>query len=222
MFQYPTNSWNPIFKEALKIGLLEPILENISMEIEKGYTIYPPCSQIFNAFEMCDMKKTKVVLIGQDPYHGEGEANGLCFSVNKGIKTPPSLRNIFKELKNEIPNFDIERSTDLTDWAEQGVLLLNAVLTVRKDSPASHSTYGWQTFTDVIIQYISSQMDFVVFILLGNFAISKSHLIDEHKHKILTTTHPSPFSAYRGFLGSQIFMKCNDLLIKNHKSAINW
>jgi uracil-DNA glycosylase len=212
MFQFPKNSWLPIFHQAMQSGLLDSVSDKLEADSTAGKTIFPASKDIFRAFDLCDLDQLKVVLLGQDPYHGEGEANGLCFSVCEGIRTPPSLRNIFKELKNEYPSFDEKRSTDLSDWAEQGVLLINSVLTVERDKPASHSGYGWQVFTDYIISEISKHKNYVVFILLGKFAQSKVHLIDLSKHLVIAAAHPSPFSAHRGFLDSDVFRKCNSSL----------
>lgn len=222
MVNFPNNSWNPFFEKANNMGLFNPIVENLLVEKQNNAIVFPPSHQIFRAFELCDLKDLKVVIVGQDPYHGENEANGLSFSVHKGVKIPPSLRNIFKELKIEYPEFNLNRDTDLSDWADLGVLLLNSVLTVRKDLAASHSTYGWQYFTDYIIKTISDQRDFVVFILWGNYAKSKSVLIDTKKHKILTSVHPSPLSASRGFFNSNIFKSCNAFLEEKGKQPIIW
>lgn len=222
MVNFPQNSWKPIFDSAQKYGMFEKITQSIQNEKNNGKIVFPPSPQVFRAFDLCDFDNLKVVILGQDPYHGINEANGLCFSVNEGVKTPPSLRNIFKEMNNSIADFDINRSTDLSDWAKQGVLLTNSVLTVNKDSPASHSKFGWQEFTDHIITEVSKKKDNVIFILLGNYAKSKSELIDTSKHTILTTTHPSPFSAHRGFLGSNIFIKCNEVLGSKNLSPIKW
>lgn len=197
-------------------------MAKLDIEKAEGKTIFPPINDIFRAFDLCNFNQLKVVLLGQDPYHGAGEANGLCFSVQEGIRTPPSLRNIFKELKQEYPNFNEKRSTDLSDWAEQGVLLINSVLTVEKDLPASHAKYGWQLFTDFIISEISIKKQGVVFILLGNFAQTKIPLIHIHKHKIISAAHPSPFSAHRGFLGSDVFKKCNAYLKESGEKEIVW
>ena len=222
MFQFPQNSWLPIFHQAKESGMFDSVIDKLAIDNAAGKTIFPSNNDVFRAFNLCDLDKLKVVLLGQDPYHGEGEANGLCFSVSEGIRTPPSLRNIFKELKNEYPAFDEKRSTDLSDWAEQGVLLINSVLTVEKDKPASHAKYGWQLFTDFVISEISSKKQDVVFILLGNFAQTKIPLIQTPKHKIITAAHPSPFSAHRGFFGSEVFKKCNEYLKTIGKTEIVW
>lgn len=222
MANFPSNSWLPFFQRSKDLGLFDGLSAKIKQDKLEGKVIYPTSSAIFKAFELCDFTNLKVVLLGQDPYHGEGEANGLCFSVHNEVRNPPSLKNIFKELKNEFPDFNLERSSDLSDWAEQGVLLINSVLTVEKDKPASHSGYGWQVITDNVISEISDKKEFVVFILLGNFAKSKIPLIDERKHQIIQAAHPSPFSAHRGFLGSNVFLKCNQALQNKSMKVIRW
>ena len=184
-------------------------------------TVFPPKNYIFNALKLTSFKNTKVVIVGQDPYHGIGEAHGLSFSVQKGIKIPPSLQNIYKELYNDLgipPHSD----GDLTKWANEGVLLLNAVLTVEKDKPASHRKIGWELLTDYIIKVINQKEEPVVFILWGNFAKEKKELITNSKHLVLTSTHPSPFSANNGFFGSKPFSKTNDFLLKNNIKPIDW
>ncbi len=183
--------------------------------------IYPPKNVAFKALHLTPFEKTKVVILGQDPYHGEGQANGLAFSVNKGIKLPPSLRNIFKELQSDL-GYPIPSSGDLTAWAKQGVLLLNSVLTVKKDSPASHRNLGWQLYTDSVISQLSSKKENLVFILWGKYAQEKVSLIDESKHMVIQSPHPSPFSANRGFFGSKPFSKTNTYLKSKGISEIDW
>ena len=222
MIHFPSNNWSPIFQQAQGLGLFQEVTAKLVKVREESKTIFPPRDNVFRAFDLCDFVTLRVILLGQDPYHGVGEANGLCFSVQEGIRIPPSLRNIFKELKQEYPDFNENRSTELSDWAEQGVLLLNSVLTVEKDLPASHANFGWQMFTDFIISEISSKKEGIVFILLGNFAQTKIPLINIHKHKIITAAHPSPFSAHRGFFGSNVFEKCNVYLRENGKKEITW
>lgn len=187
----------------------------------KTQRIYPPGKLIFNAFDQCPFDNLKVVILGQDPYHGPGQAHGLCFSVNEGIPFPPSLKNIFKELKEDVGK-QIPRSGDLTEWAHQGVLLLNATLTVRAHKAGSHQKKGWEEFTDAAIQIASEQKEHLVFLLWGNYAISKRRLIDERKHLVLTSVHPSPLSASRGFFGNKHFSRANDFLQKNGLEPINW
>lgn len=183
--------------------------------------IFPPGKLIFNAFDQCTFNNLKVVILGQDPYHGPGQAHGLCFSVNDGIKFPPSLRNIFKELNQDVGKA-IPESGNLTDWAKQGVLLLNATLTVRAHEAGSHQKKGWEQFTDAVIQKISSEKENVVFLLWGNYAISKSKFIDTNKHMVLTSVHPSPLSASRGYFGNKHFSRTNEFLSKNGFAEINW
>lgn len=184
-------------------------------------TVFPPKDYIFNALKLTSFANTKVVIVGQDPYHGDGEAHGLSFSVQKGIKIPPSLQNIYKELQDDlkIPSKD---NGDLTEWAKQGVLLLNAVLTVEKDKAASHRNLGWEPMTDYIIKVLNTKDEPVVFILWGNFAKEKAKLITNPKHYIITSPHPSPLSAYSGFFGSKPFSKANDFLKNNNISPIDW
>lgn len=184
-------------------------------------TIYPPKDYIFNALKLTNYENTKVVIVGQDPYHGENQAHGLSFSVQKGIKLPPSLQNIYKELESDLgikPRLD----GDLTGWAKQGVLLLNAVLTVEKDKAGSHRNWGWELLTDYIIKVLNKKNSPIVFILWGNFAKEKTKLITNPKHFIVISPHPSPFSAYSGFFGSKPFSKTNNYLAKNNLTPIDW
>lgn len=183
--------------------------------------IFPPGKQIFAAFDATPFRDVKVVILGQDPYHDVGQANGLCFSVNAGIPFPPSLRNIFQEIHDDIGS-PIPQDGDLTRWAKQGVLLLNATLTVEAHRAASHQRHGWEQFTDQVISHISMHRNNIVFILWGSYAISKRALIDENKHLVLTSVHPSPLSAYRGFFGNKHFSKTNNYLIAHDKSPIEW
>jgi uracil-DNA glycosylase len=190
-------------------------------EAYKQDDIYPPKDIVFRALQLTPFEKTKVVILGQDPYHGEGEANGLAFSVNNGIKIPPSLRNIFKELQNDL-GYSPPTSGDLTAWAKQGVLLLNSVLTVKKDFPASHRNLGWQKYTDSLISELSSKKENLVYILWGKYAQEKITLIDGSKHMVIQSPHPSPFSANRGFFGSKPFSKTNTYLKSKGISEIDW
>lgn len=187
----------------------------------KTHRIYPPGKLIFNAFDQCPFDELKVVILGQDPYHGPGQAHGLCFSVNDGIPFPPSLQNIFKELKTDVGK-EIPPSGNLTQWAQQGVLLLNATLTVRAHQAGSHQRKGWEEFTDAAIQTASEQKEHLVFLLWGNYAISKRRLIDESKHLVLTSVHPSPLSASRGFFGNRHFSRANEFLKNNGLEPIRW
>jgi uracil-DNA glycosylase len=214
----------PGWKKMLQDEFDKPYFAEISnfLKIEKaqGKIIYPPGPQIFNAFDKTPFDKVKVVLLGQDPYHGPGQAMGLSFSVPDGIKPPPSLMNIFKELSNDV-GIPIPRTGNLTKWAEQGVLLLNASLTVRVNEPNSHAKIGWHTFTDAVIQKISEQKKNVVFLLWGAFARQKQVFIEQGKHLVLQTAHPSPFSADK-FFGCGHFCKANSYLVYNGIDPINW
>ena len=191
-------------------------------EKEEGFTVYPKGSDIFNAFNITPFDKVKVVILGQDPYHGDGQAHGLSFSVKKGVTVPPSLKNIYKELETDIEGFKTPSHGHLTEWAEEGVLLLNATLTVRARQPGSHQGKGWEAFTDQAISQLSDQKTGLVFLLWGKFAQNKSILIDETKHTVIKSAHPSPFSAYTGFFGSKPFSKTNTALIAQGKKPVNW
>lgn len=194
---------------------------NIVKEKYNNTICFPEYNNIFNALKLTPFSKVKVVILGQDPYHGTGEAHGLSFSVQDGIPKPPSLKNIFKELKDDL-NIDEPETGNLEKWAKEGVLLLNSVLTVEKDKPASHKDLGWHLFTDHIIKLLNTKVEPVVFILWGNFARSKKVFITSNKHLIIESTHPSPFSANNGFFGSKPFSKTNNFLIKNNIEPINW
>lgn len=184
-------------------------------------TCYPPARLIFNAFNLCPFDKVKVVIIGQDPYHGPGQAHGLCFSVNDGVPFPPSLVNIFKEIKSDIGT-DAPTTGNLTRWAKQGVLLLNATLTVRAHQAGSHQNRGWETFTDAVIARLSAERDHLVFILWGSYAQRKGAVIDRQRHLVLQSAHPSPLSAHRGFFGNHHFSLTNDYLTQHGQQPINW
>lgn len=212
------------FEEIIKRESEKEYYISLKSFLDKEYnekTIYPEKSNIFSALKETPYEKVKVVILGQDPYHGEGEAHGLSFSVNPGIKIPPSLKNIYKELNSEY-GYDIPNNGYLLNWAKQGVLLLNAVLTVEKDKPASHRGKGWEIFTDVIIKELNNRNDPIVFMLWGNFARSKKELINNKKHLILESTHPSPFSARNGFFGCNHFKLANEFLRKNNMEEIDW
>lgn len=213
-------SWKPVLAEEFGKSYFSELTSFVRNEY-KSQTIYPPAKLIFNAFDQCPFDQLKVVILGQDPYHGPEQAHGLCFSVNDGIDFPPSLRNIFKELKNDLGK-EIPRSGNLIDWAKQGVLLLNATLTVRANQAGSHQNKGWEQFTDAVINKINEQKQHVVFILWGNYAISKAKFIDQNKHLVLTSVHPSPLSASRGFFGNHHFSKANDFLVKNELQPVQW
>lgn len=214
------NSWD----EKLKVIWNSPGFQNFYNMIMKLYdekTIYPLKENIFNAFKFTSYENVKVVIVGQDPYHGEGEAHGLSFSVQDNIKIPPSLQNIYKELYNDL-GIPPKKTGNLTGWAKEGVLLLNSTLTVEKDKANSHQGLGWQYFTDYVIKVLNLSENPIVFILWGNFARSKKVLITNPKHLILESPHPSPFSAYNGFFGSKPFSKTNDFLIRNNIKPIDW
>ncbi len=213
-------SWKNILDEEFDKDYFVKLTAFVKHEYA-SHTIFPPASRIFAAFDLCPFDKVKVVILGQDPYHRLGQAHGLCFSVTHGIDFPPSLINIFKELRNDI-GCEIPLSGNLSKWGQQGVLLLNATLTVRQAYAGSHQNIGWETFTDSVIRTISQKKDKVVFILWGNYAIKKSFLIDLNKHCILTAVHPSPLSAHRGFFGCHHFSKTNDFLQQNGLIPIDW
>ena len=196
----------------------------LSSSVNQAYlnsTVFPPAKQVFDAFQLCDLPTLKVVIIGQDPYHGPGQANGLSFSVNTGIRIPPSLKNIFKELQTDVPGFTPPESGNLQAWAKQGVLLLNAVLTVEAGKPGSHKAFGWEQFTDALISLLSQEKENLVFLLWGNYAIGKSPLINQQKHLVLTAAHPSPL-ARGAFFGCKHFSKTNNYLVSKGLSPINW
>lgn len=220
MIQLIGNKWDEVLAEEYQ----KEYFKKIILYINKAYKerpIFPPKNYILRALSLTDYDNVKVVILGQDPYHGVGEANGLAFSVNNGVKLPPSLKNIYKELKDDL-NIEISNKGDLTCWAKEGVLLLNSVLTVEKDRPASHKNLGWQNFTDAIIKKVNAKEEPVVFILWGNFARSKKSLITNPKHLILESTHPSPFSSNNGFFGSRPFSKTNNFLRKNNIKEIDF
>jgi uracil-DNA glycosylase len=214
------SSW----KEYLKDEFEKPYFADLTNFVKAEYTtqtIYPPGKLIFNAFEKCPFNKVKVVILGQDPYHEPGQAQGLCFSVPDGIILPPSLQNIFKEIKNDL-DIPISKSGNLERWAEQGVFLINATLTVRAHQAGSHQAKGWETFTDNVIKLLSNSGDHLVFLLWGAYAQRKGELINTRKHLVLSSVHPSPLSAYRGFFGNHQFSKTNEYLVACGKKSINW
>lgn len=214
------NDWDTILKPVWESEGFHKFMHKVKEEY-KNYTCYPAYENIFNALKCTPYSKVKIVIIGQDPYHGEGEAHGLSFSVQEGVKLPPSLQNIYKELYTDL-GIKNGPSGDLTPWTKEGVLLLNSVLTVRKDMPASHKDLGWQLLTDHIIKLINLKEEPVVFILWGNFARSKKVFITNPKHLIIESTHPSPFSARNGFFGSKPFSKANEFLKKNNIKEVNF
>ncbi len=212
------NKWDDILKEEYEKEYFKDLMSFVNLEY-KNKVCFPQYNDIFNAFKFTDYDDIKVVILGQDPYHGESEAHGLSFSVYNNIKNPPSLRNIFKELESDLGI--VRTNSDLTGWALQGVLLLNAVLTVEKDKALSHKKKGWEIFTDCVIKKISERNDKVIFLLWGGFARSKAKLIDS-KHYIIESVHPSPLSSYNGFFGSKPFSKINNYLIDDDKKIIDF
>ena len=214
------SNWRTILKDEFKKSNFIN-LQKFLVDERKNHLVYPEKNYIFNAFNLTPFNTLKVVVIGQDPYHGNGQSHGLSFSVPNGVKIPPSLRNIFKELHNDL-NHPISSNGNLESWAKQGVLLLNSTLTVREKKAGSHQKLGWELFTDNVIKKISDEKEGVIFLLWGAFAQKKSILIDTKKHYILNTTHPSPFSAWKGFFGCKHFSKTNEILLNNNQQPINW
>lgn len=214
--------WKAVLKEEFSKTYFQQVVTFLKTEKAQGKIIYPPGPLIFNAFNQTPFDKVRVVILGQDPYHGPGQAHGLSFSVPAGIKPPPSLVNIFKEIENDLGVKMPMEYGNLTKWAEQGVLLLNAALTVRAGEPFSHARYGWAEFTDAVISKVSELKEGVVFLLWGKFAQEKQILIDESKHFVLKAAHPSPFSADKGFFGCKHFSKTNALLMKQGLEPIDW
>ncbi len=215
------SSWKELLKDEFQNSYFLQIIAHLKTEKASNKIIYPLGSLIFNAFNKTPFNKIKVVLLGQDPYHNPEQAMGLSFSVPDGIKIPPSLQNIYKELKQDI-GIKIPNNGNLTSWAEQGVLLLNSVLTVRENEPASHCKIGWMNFTDAIIKKISDEKTGIIFLLWGNFAKEKQMFIDATKHHVLRAAHPSPLSAYNGFFGCKHFSRTNELLIQQGIDPIDW
>ncbi|MCQ2305360.1 MAG: uracil-DNA glycosylase [Bacteroidales bacterium] len=213
-------SWYKVLREQFEAPYFAD-LKSFLVEEKQHYAVYPPGRLIFNAFNLTPFDKVKVVILGQDPYHGPGQAHGLSFSVPDGVQFPPSLLNIFKELNNDL-GIPMAHSGNLEKWAREGVLLLNASLTVRAGQAASHSRHGWEAFTDAAIRALSEEREHLVFILWGNYAIAKRALIDPFKHLILTSVHPSPLSASRGFFGCHHFSKTNNYLIEHNIEPIDW
>jgi uracil-DNA glycosylase len=212
--------WNPILRQEFNKPYWAELQKYI-FDQRESYKVFPAHSDVFRAFHLTSFAGLKVVILGQDPYHGEGQANGLCFSVSSGVPFPPSLRNIFKELEDDV-GVSKPQSGDLAKWAEQGILLLNTTLTVREGTPASHQGKGWETFTDEVIRCISQKKENIIFVLWGASARRKKGLIDATKHTCIESVHPSPLSAHRGFLGSKPFSGVNRLLQRKGASEIDW
>ena len=213
--------WLETLAEEIEKPYVKSLFEFIEVEKQKGKTIYPQQIEYFHALNLTPLNKVKVVILGQDPYHGEGQAHGLSFSVRKGVKTPPSLRNIYKELHKDL-SYEVANHGDLSKWAEQGVLLLNSVLSVEKGCAASHKNKGWEILTNYIISQISDRCQNVVFLLWGAYAQKKGKTIDTDKHLVLQSVHPSPLSAHRGFIGCGHFSKTNRYLRQNNLAEIDW
>ena len=214
----------PSWGERLQSEFDAPYFSQLTQFVRKEYATgpcYPPGNQIFNAFNLCPFDKVKVVILGQDPYHEEGQAEGLCFSVSDGVQWPPSLQNIFKEIEGDLHR-PAPATGSLRRWAEQGVLLLNSTLTVRAHQAASHAGQGWETFTDAVVRLLSDERENLVFLLWGSYAQHKGAIVDRQRHLVLTSAHPSPLSAYRGFFGNHHFSLCNDYLIQHNITPINW
>jgi uracil-DNA glycosylase len=214
--------WADILGQEKQQPYFEQMMQFVQSERIAGKTIYPAKQDVFNAFNLTELAKLKVVILGQDPYHGPNQAHGLCFSVQLGVKTPPSLVNIYKELASDIPDFIMPQHGFLQSWAEQGVLLLNTVLTVEQSQAHSHAKIGWEKFTDVVIKQVSDHCEGLVFLLWGSHAQKKGLVINKQKHHVLSAPHPSPLSAYRGFLGCKHFSQTNEILQKQSKKTINW
>jgi uracil-DNA glycosylase len=213
-------SWGTRLQQEFEKPYFHELIAFVKDEV-KNHTIYPPGRLIFSAFDHCAFEDVKVVILGQDPYHGPGQANGLCFSVNEGVVPPPSLVNIFKEIQNDL-GAPIPDSGNLERWAQQGVLMLNATLTVRAHTPGSHQNRGWEAFTDAVINLIAQEKEGVVFILWGAYAQKKGAFIDENRHCVLKAAHPSPFSVHKGFFGCKHFSKANQYLTDTGKTPIAW
>jgi len=217
----PMMDWTQLLKNEKQSQHFQSVMAFVDQQRNSGKTIYPPADKVFEAFRVTAFDKIKVVIIGQDPYHGPGQAHGLCFSVEKNCAIPPSLKNIYKELVSDL-GIHPPQHGNLLSWAEQGVFLLNTVLTVEAGQANSHRGRGWETFTDNVITLLSEHSEHLVFLLWGAAAQKKVELIDEHKHTVLKTVHPSPLSAHRGFLGCKHFSKTNKALEDHHQTAINW
>lgn len=215
-------TWQQLIETEQSKAYFKDLLSRVDTKRAEDAVIYPSADNVFKAFDLTPLDKVKVVILGQDPYHGPHQAHGLAFSVNEGIAFPPSLQNIFKELETDIEDFQIPMHGDLTSWAEQGVFLLNTVLTVQKGLANSHADWGWEQFTDEVIATLNNQREHIVFMLWGAHAQKKGRVIDKQKHLVLTSPHPSPLSAYRGFFGSRHFSKANQYLLEHGLEPIDW
>ncbi|KAM8885265.1 uracil-DNA glycosylase [Spinachia spinachia] len=214
-------SWREALSQEFGKAYFKQLMDLVSEE-RKRFTVYPPAENVFAWTRTCDIREVKVVILGQDPYHGPNQAHGLCFSVQRPVRPPPSLENMYKELVSDIEGFQHPGHGDLTGWSKQGVLLLNAVLTVRAHQANSHKDKGWETFTDAVVQWLSSNLEGLVFMLWGAYAQKKGAAINRKRHHILQTVHPSPLSSHRGFFGCKHFSKANELLKKSGKSPVDW
>jgi uracil-DNA glycosylase len=214
--------WADILGQEKQQPYFQQMMQFVESERAAGKTIYPPREDVFNAFNLTELDKVNVVILGQDPYHGPNQAHGLCFSVLPSVKIPPSLVNMYKELATDISGFTVPQHGFLETWAEQGVLLLNTVLTVEQAQAHSHAKIGWERFTDTVIQQLSEHCNGLVFLLWGSHAQKKGQVIDKQKHYVLSAPHPSPLSAYRGFFGCKHFSQANNILEQQGKSLINW
>ena len=215
-------SWSDILAPEKQQDYFKHTIQYVAQRRAEGITVFPPKEEVFNAFKVTPLEQVKVVILGQDPYHGPDQAHGLCFSVKPGVRPPPSLLNMYKELATDIPGFEIPQHGHLQSWAEQGVLLLNTVLTVEQGQAHSHKHLGWEQFTDRVIQGLSDRGEGIVFLLWGSHAQKKGNTIDTSKHHVLKAPHPSPLSAHRGFFGSRHFSKANELLTAQGKTPIDW
>ena len=214
--------WQDVIGEEKQKPYFKQILSYVEQRRQEGIVVYPSAPDMFNAFKLTSFEQTKVVILGQDPYHGPNQAHGLCFSVLGNVKQPPSLVNIFKELESDIEGFQIPSHGNLAAWAEQGVLLLNTVLTVEQGQAHSHANIGWETFTDRVIEQINQHKEGVIFMLWGSHAQKKGARIEQKRHRVLRSVHPSPLSAYRGFFGCKHFSQANQFLESSGRSPINW
>ena len=215
-------TWQQLIETEQSKVYFKDLLHRVDIKRAEGVIIYPPAGDVFKAFELTPFDQVKVVILGQDPYHGPNQAHGLAFSVNEGIAFPPSLQNIFKELATDIEGFQIPMHGDLRTWAKQGVFLLNTVLTVQQAQANSHADWGWEQFTDEVINVLNTEREHLVFLLWGAHAQKKGRVIDKKKHLVLTSPHPSPLSAYRGFFGSRPFSKANQYLVEHGLEPIDW